>query len=53
MRGIPRKEIFFCEVRMQNPCELCKKKDRCESKCFPKKDYDRAIRKKRKRKNKC
>lgn len=30
---------------MQNPCDKCKKKDDCKARCFPKKDYDRAMKK--------
>ena len=32
---------------MQNPCEKCKKKAECKSRCFPKKDYDRGTKKRR------
>lgn len=32
---------------MQNPCEKCGKKDRCSRPCFTKKDYDKAIKKRR------
>lgn len=34
---------------MQNPCELCKKKNKCHGTCFPKKDYMRALKKRNKK----
>lgn len=34
---------------MQNPCELCKKKNKCLGTCFPKKDYMRALKKRNKK----
>lgn len=34
---------------MQNPCELCKKKNKCPVTCFPKKDYLRALKKRNKK----
>ena len=32
---------------MRNPCDLCKKKAECKARCFPKKDYDKAMKRKR------
>ena len=34
---------------MQNPCELCKKKNKFNGTCFPKKDYMRALKKRNKK----
>ena len=34
---------------MQNPCEKCKKKPFCRAKCFPRKDFDKSLKKKWKR----
>ncbi len=35
---------------MTNPCEKCKKKPNCPRVCYPRRDYERAIRKKGKSK---
>ena len=35
---------------MQNPCKKCKKSSNCPSRCFPKKDYDKAISKRKRTK---
>ena len=37
---------------MQNPCERCKKKNKCPGTCFPKKDYLRALKKRNKKRMK-
>ena len=34
---------------MQNPCDRCKKKDKCRGICFPKKDYMRALKNRNKK----
>lgn len=30
---------------MQNPCENCKRKNNCPTLCYPRKDYNRALKK--------
>ena len=30
---------------MQDPCERCKRRETCTAKCFPRKDYERGIKK--------
>lgn len=47
--GKPQKAIEYLERkkrRMTNPCEKCKKKPNCPRVCYPRRDYERAIRKK-------
>lgn len=34
---------------MVNPCDKCKRSETCTSRCFPKKDYDRGMRKNKNR----
>lgn len=34
---------------MVNPCAKCKRKPNCPSICYPKKDYERAMKKKKRR----
>ncbi len=34
--------------QIANPCDKCKKKPNCPEVCYPKKDYERAMRKGRK-----
>lgn len=36
---------------IRNPCKGCGRKPNCPEPCFPKRDYEKAIRKRRKRGN--
>lgn len=36
--------IIDCSKSINNPCEYCKRKE-CPKVCYPKKDYEKAVRK--------
>lgn len=34
---------------MTNPCDKCKRKPHCPERCYPRADYERALKKRRRR----
>ncbi len=37
--------------QIQNPCDKCKKKGNCPRRCYPRMDYERARKRRKKREN--